>query len=602
MRAQWVLLLCLEYATHFASASSFNLRFRHGRGTVAERRESEKSKQLPEMSMKNAPPNPGLAVDTPESFQNVQNYQIALPTPAPAAFNGVFCRGGACQYRVAPPPPTLPPPMTPPPLPIGGNMLSGREFCRGLSCIGGMGWPGDPALAAFNLNCIHLFNDVGGGLSGTDTDRTVAQVHDSFSNVCKKRVGILEVGACPTYANTFLAAVSSKVNNPTVGGAVEVCTDTYLWNLMFKQAEIDLKVTAAALPKGNSLLAADLNRFGSGGVGPSSARGLRWREYAWNHGIKPLPPAEPRQLASDGSIAGLFLQTNEEAKKPQPPPEPKPLLPGADNDEDTPRGLPKYTQNPPCDTKAKHAVPQTATKYQIAPGSPDGTVPPVEVAGDLFTYCSNQFSEIMMGFAQTAPETIKLTKGWCAWQSSVSSWVGKKEEFGHPDWTHRTCEGMQNLLAFALRDQLGDHKSGLSSQQVCKKIFLAIGAVHRTDGIIKEAWGTSLRGAPSSGIPAADDSEMKKLLQEAQAYANKIFSKLRGQKSAYEDLNNKKMDMASFDAGAMKLPEPAAAPDLPNAADVDPTALLALSVERVRQNRVGGIAVVDHLKSWGTGI
>lgn len=595
MRIIFIAFLCLE-CSHFACASFFG----RGRGTVAERRaalqkkasEEPEASLFPEMGLANAPPNAGLSAESPESIENVAGYQIAMPTPVPAGLNGVYCRGGACQYRVAPPAPTLPPLVTPPPLPIGGNLLSSMEFCRGLSCYGGMGFPGSAALASFNLNCAHLFNDVGGGLLGSDEDRSIAQVHDSFANnVCKKRVGILEVGACPTYAQTFVGAESPKVDKATVGSMMEVCTDTYWWIVGFKQAEIDLKVTAAALPKSPSLIAGAWGRFGSGGVGPSSARGLKWRKYAWDHGIKQKPPATAQQLADDGSLATAFLQTGAGT--------PPPLLPGEDRPEDTPRGLPKYKQNAPCDAKDKHTVPQGATKYQILPGSPDGAVPPVEVSGDLFTYCSNQFSEIMMGFAQTATETVKMTKGWCAWQSSVTSWVGKSQEFGHPDWTHRTCSGMQNLIAFSLRDELADTKTGLSAQQVCKKIFASINSVHRTEAIVKDAWITSLRGAPASGIPAADDADMKKMMQEAQAYANKIFSKLRGQKAAFEKLNTKKMDMAAFNTDNIQVAPPPAAPDLPSSEDVDPTALLALSVERVRHSRRVGITLSSHLEPWG---
>jgi len=599
MRIQWALFFCLQQATHFTSASLL----RRGRSTVAERDASRwkpvgapETQPWPAVGFANAPPQAGLAgAGAPESYANVLDYLVAMITPAPAPLNGVYCRGAACQYRVAPPPPTYPPMgYTPPPLPIGGNALSGREFCRGLTCLGGMGAPGDAKLATFTLNCAHLYNDVLGGMAGTDQSRSVAMVQEGFTSVCKKRVGILEVGACPTYANTFMAAVAVKANDPTVGGVPEICTDTYFWLMQFKQAEIDLKLTAASLPKGNSLLASAFYRFGSGGNGPSSPRGIKWRAYASAHGKWPTAPARPQQLAEDGSFAAALLQVEQTVT-------PKPLLPGADSDEATPRGLPRYQPAMPCDENAKQVVGDKGTKYQIAPGSPDGAVPPVEVAGDLFMYCSNQFSEIMMGFAQTARETVKMTKSWCAWQAGVASWVGQKQEFGHPDWTHRTCSGMESVVSFALRDDLSDLNGGFSAQQVCKKIFLAIGSVHRTDKLVQDAWGMSLRGAPSSGIPAVDDVEMKRLLAEAQEYANNIFSKMRGQKAAYEDLNNAKMDTAAFDPNSVlaKAPPPVA-PDLPDSGDLDPTALLALSVERVKQK--GGVAashMLSQLKPWG---
>merc|ERR1719327_2467854 len=42
------------------------------------------------------------------SVANVLTYQVHNPTPLPAVFGGEFCRGGACQYRVVPPPPIAP--------------------------------------------------------------------------------------------------------------------------------------------------------------------------------------------------------------------------------------------------------------------------------------------------------------------------------------------------------------------------------------------------------------------------------------------------------------------------------------------------------------
>jgi len=592
---------------------------RHRHGTVKE------SRQSPVRAIAEAPPstlmtNAGTLSDigaraesppslssmtqaqSPESLQNVLDYKIAMPTPKPAVLNGAYCRGGACQYRVDPGPPTYPPPLTVMPVPIAMNVLAGREFCRGLSCYKGMGVPGDPRLDPFTLNCVHLFNDIGGGMSGEDSNRNVAQVHDSFERVCKKKVGVLEVASCPAYANTFIGAVAAKVNNPTVGSTTEICHDTYWWMLAFKEAEVALKLTAGALPKGKSLLAGDLNRFGTGGVGPSSARGIKWREYASKHGKWPSAadmPAVPQQLAADGSFAsGSSLLQAQSV-----PTAPKPRLPGADSDEDTPHGLPRYEQNTLPHDEEVHQVPMTKTKYQIAPASADGTIPPVEVAGDLFDYCSNQFSEIMAGYAQTARVTVQLTRDWCTWQAGVSSWIGEKQENGHPDWTHRTCTGMMNLVAFALREDLANTTAGLSAQQVCKQTFLAIGAVHRTDGIIKDAWAQSLRGPPVSGIPAADDDEMQMLLRNAQDHANEIFSKLRNQKADYESMNNVKMAATATLAtwNGPELPTQAPWPDLPNAKDMDVTALLAMSVERVRQSKRVGISVVEELKPWGYG-
>jgi hypothetical protein len=598
MRISYLLIFGLVHNVRLATASLLR-DARHRHGTVADAR-----KAAAEEKLRRQRDSPFIGVDhseklptpvseaSPESVANVQDYQIANPTPLPAAFDGVYCRGGSCQYRITPPPPTFAPMIvTPPPLPPGGNELSGREFCRGLGCIPQMGWPGSPPLAVFNTNCMHLYQDILGGMYGTDLDRKVPQVYESFVAVCGKRVGPLEVGACPTYANTWAAATAAKVDQPTVGNVVEVCTDTFWWISAFKQAEIDLKLTKAALPKGygSSLLAAAWNRFGSGGEGPSSPRGLKWREYAWKHGLQQtwtMNPAMPQQLDANGGFGGSLLQTED-----------KPSIPGADSPENTPRGLPRYVQNTPFEGK-QNDIPQSKSKYQIQPGSPDGSVPPVEIDGDLFTHCANQFSEIMQGFGQTAMQTVKMTKGWCAWQASVTSWVGKKDEYGHPDWDSRTCTNMENFMAFIMHDSLHDFETGWSAQQICKKAFLAIGAVHRTDGLVQDAWSTSTRSGPvGGGVPAADDAEMNKLLQHAQEYANTIFSKLRGQKTAFDNLNGAKMDTASFNPNSMTVTPPPAEPDLPDSDNI--VALLSKSVDRVREANQVSVGSARHLRPWG---
>jgi len=613
-------LLCLEFI-HIATGSLLH----RGRGTVAENRHAQmpattEPPTIMGMSMGNdKPPAFVVSENSPESVTNVLDFQIPMPTPLPAAWNGVYCKGGACQFRVLPPAPTLPPPTMAPPNPpgmladpndpsgnsplggpppgatIGGAATNGAamELCRGLACLDGMGFPSDSKADAFSFNCMHLFQDVAGGMVGKDDSRTVPEVEQSFVNVCKKRVGPLEVGACPAYASVFYAAEAAKVDNPTVGGPIEVCHDTYMFIDKFKQAEIDLKLSMVTLPKGNSLLKTGIWRFGTGGNGPNSPRGLKWREFAWKHNKWPIPPAKAEQLDAEGGIiASALLQTKTSETKP------KPLIRGQDQDADSPRGLPKYNQNAPCKGKDAEVVPQKQTMYQILPGA--YMVPPTEVDGVLFTTCTSQFSEIMMGYAQTPYQVIKLTKDWCIWQSSVTSWVGAADEMGHPEWGHRTCTGMQGLVAYALKDDLSDTYHGLSGISVCKKIFLAIGAVHRADAIVADAWAVpgGAGRAPSSGVPAVDDAEMKKLMEAVQAHANKVFASLRGVKAAVSALTDAKMDTSAFDGAS--LPTAPALPDLPDSNDVDATSLLAVSVDRVRIHKRVTLPVSEELKSFGS--
>ena len=49
----------------------------------------------------------------------------------------------------------------------------------------------------------------------------------------------------------------------------------------------------------------------------------------------------------------------------------------------------------------------------------------------------------------------------------MTDWVGRHNELGHPDWDFRRCEGMQGLVAYALRNDLD---AGLGPGDVCRKV------------------------------------------------------------------------------------------------------------------------------------
>merc|ERR1719247_451021 len=143
-----------------------------------------------------------------------------------------------------------------------------------------------------------------------------------------------------------------------------------------------------------------------------------------------------------------------------------------------------------------------------------------------------------------------MTKDWCAWQASVTSWVGKQEEYGHPDWNIRDCE------------------AGLSAHNVCAKLFGAQGAVGRVAGLVQDAWTLSLRSPPSLASTTAlgNDKEIAAALEAAQAYADSVFSKMRDQKEAFDDLNSAKMDTAAFETP----PKQAHGPARPRASPSSP--------------------------------
>jgi len=203
-----------------------------------------------------------------------------------------------------------------------------------------------------------------------------------------------------------------------------------------------------------------------------------------------------------------------------------------EEEEDPVRGLPRYHNHPVC--KSYNQV-TPGVQYIILPGTPDGLVPPVQTDGPLFEHCVNQFSEIMAGFAQTGAMTIQMTKDWCNWKASVQDWTGTSQEYGRPDWSFRNCNNMASVLGFALRNTLDD---GLPAMKVCKNIFLSLGAVHRVDSLVADAWSASLRGLGSLGLATSVDGDAAKAVMDAnKAYQDKIVGKMRAQKEAFNEAN-----------------------------------------------------------------
>lgn len=553
-------------------------------------------------------PHP-ISGNAPESPGNVAGYEISQPTPPPATFAGQYCRGSACQYRVPPPPVTLPPVTPFPNVPYGLNQ---REFCRGLSCFPQMGWPANPALDEWNMNCAHLFDHVGGGLKGDPGTRSVNDVRESFVKWCVQRIEVDQVGKCHgPLADIAVMAVSPTVTKPTTGNTLDVCNSMFLFDEAAEKAFVDLKLLKAALPtppgKAASLLSIDLNRFGTGGVGPDSPRGRAWKQRLYRnrqwlpqdlanaiegemrgagkwtrprHGASFL--SKDTSLLKDTTVTRCNTQQVLEgpapapAGAPGPAPAPAgPTTPPPVDPEDAVRGTPKYDMNPPCVNGVDH-VSQADIMYEILPGSPDGTVPNVEISGDLFVYCKNQMGEIMAGFPQTGEMTVTMTKDWCSWQASMTDWIGQKDELGHPDWDHRTCDGMALFMAFALRNNM---KDGLTTHAVCQKLFLAKGAIKKVNKLVKDAWVASLRAHPDLGLTnAVDEEAAAAALQAAQKYAASIFGKLREQKKAFDDINSAKMDTSSFDSPP-SAPQQAPAPGLPNSADFDMKSFIFLGSE-----------------------
>merc|ERR1719262_396682 len=82
-------------------------------------------------------------------------------------------------------------------------------------------------------------------------------IHATTVKWCQSRVGPLEVGMCPVYANVAVMAMSDFIDAPGVAGSTGmVCAQSKMFIDQFKGAEIDLKLIEEALPEAarNSLL------------------------------------------------------------------------------------------------------------------------------------------------------------------------------------------------------------------------------------------------------------------------------------------------------------------------------------------------------------
>lgn len=484
-----------------------------------------------------------ITMQSPDSPLNIinANYQVAQPTPEAAIFDGMYCRGGACQYRTGAPPPTISP--TPPVPIIYPN--SNREFCRGVSCTPGMGVPENPVLNKFVFDCSHLYQDVG-KVAGTPGSRTIADAKESFYSWCKTRFPPPLIGNCEGLGDVIVMAMHARANSANIGGAKEICTDLFLFLGGMNQAKVDLKLMPGAFPqppafvmKATRLAKVFLPSNLDEDVGPHTARGK-----AWLLELKKLHKLGTVSLYGPGVTAARPVFKPGDAS----------LL--ATKTKLDPPHTPDYTQAPAC----VHGVVKGAYKYQI-----DQNVPPTEVDGPLYEFCTNEMSEIMGGFAQTGDMVTTMAKDWCNWQSSVTSWVGEADQTGHPEWDFRRCNQMSSFLAFAVHNDLN---TGLGAADVCNRVFLVMGAMDWHQGQIDNAWALGpARVIDAPGLTSAvDDEAAKKLMKAAQDYANTMYSKLRGQKEMYNDLNSAKMDTAAFSLHAKsklrpKKPPP---PPLPN--------------------------------------
>mmetsp|Transcript_45402 Transcript_45402/g.83001 ORF Transcript_45402/g.83001 Transcript_45402/m.83001 type:complete len:439 (+) Transcript_45402:107-1423(+) len=394
-------------------------------------------------------------------------------TPPPVPLNGVFCRGAACMFRHQPPDPGLA--AMPPP----GKWRSSQDFCRGLACADGLGYPVDEGREAWKVKCTQLLTLHKAALSDAEkASRDTVVLRRQFLAVCPDRVGTVEAQLCPAYADVVTAGIASLLDAPSVGTDAEVCLQTYHFITSVENAVKDLQLREADVrgPLLSKVLLSAARKRSPGAVTERSrleGDDLRsWQEIGQRYVGGLVPLAGRRMHASASTHADGIQQPCRQAARQV--------------------------------ALVQEGAPRVLIPVNVTEGSESchTDMPPLPVTAALFHKCESIFTDVMLGASQTGITTVTLTKGWCGWQASAKAWTGDAAKTGHADWDQRTCDGMELLMAFALRDRLDD-RIGMTAQEVCGAVFLGIATVNRVDQLVQAAQEPPVRGVPTNGIAVA---------------------------------------------------------------------------------------------------
>jgi hypothetical protein len=251
-------------------------------------------------------------------------------------------------------------------------------------------------------------------------------------------------------------------------------------------------------------------------------------------------------------------------------------------------------------------VPQEQTMYELFPANPPLGL--VEVSGPMLNHCADVVNNII------TPINPPVKRWPTHYVTRMFEWCEEKQKFSpdpapgvwRPDWNRGTCEGLQNFMAFALRDDFED-KFDIGEQEVCKKMFEAVGLIHRLDDMIRfriklQPGGMLLPpiGLPSPPtlppppdppvaptLPPADSPVMNALLQKSEKRLDEAKKKLLVQHSEDEEKDEEKKEAENDGAAEVKNDDDAPAPvALPRVADFD---FLAVPASFNRLHRLRGL-------------
>jgi len=431
--------------------------------------------------------------------------------------------------------------------------LSQKEFCRGSTCVNGMGHPVDRTKATFVAQCGHLFKE--SGLKGTDAYRTIKHVYDSFGNICGPRVGYAEWTFCRAYGDVLTAALSPELEESSVGGLPQICGNLFTFLMQIKQAQVDLELFEGTTAP------PDLHT-----AGPETQRGRKWAKYVEMSTPKPLNETHGKDDIGDATASMAAEEAHSQVME-------------TDKDK----------------------------KYEITMGSWDGSLKAVKAPKLQFDYCEREMTEIMMNQQQTSSGVVQLVVDWCNYQMIGGA---------RPDWSDRTCLSMGKLMGLAMRNipdppppsepptvvfgalpkpafgqasptmpptytmmpTIPDPpafgtipKSGpvaptmstaqlqrmlhptkrflLGPGQVCQQMFVAIAASNRLEGIMRESFKTSFRNPPPGlQLPSTTDPLLMALQGAADFRKAAALTKQAKELENAQALNDAKETAADFDS------------------------------------------------------
>jgi len=437
--------------------------------------------------------------------------------------NGIFCRGNGCPYGETGG--------------IGGQnilghasseqdvkqqaeaalamgmdvLLARKEFCRGMSCVDGMGKPLDRTKAAFIAQCSHFFKV--GGLEGQDDYRSVKNVYDSFGNICGPRVGYSEMPMCRAYGDVVAAALASQMEATTVGSAEKICDTLFEFNLEVKQAQVDLELFEGSL----AFAAA---------VGPSTTRGQRW--------------AKQVELSSV-AVAQLQASSMVEEAGDHGDPQDKYEVTMASRD----GGL-NATKVPPklfdhCEMEMREIMldkSQTAGQIsklavdwcnfqQLGGGRPDWSERSCIGIGKLFALALRNIPDpppldqppLVMGGALPKPAFGQVSPTMPPTYTMMPT-IPDPPKWGEPPVSGPVPPKMSQEQMKRMLDPV--QRFLMRPDQVCQQLFVAIGATTRVEGLLRNSYKTSFRlPSPGMKLPGKEDG-MLQAMQEAANFRKKV--------------------------------------------------------------------------------